>query len=216
VVNDGRSGYLTKDKDTIMPELLVDFITSLDGYASAEGWPGFWGLEGPEYLAWLAEQPEVTFVMGANTYRLMSGFAAGETPAGTDEFTADEEASVDGLTRASKVVFSASLEEPLTWANSTLVRDDAVEVVRAMKEDGPGLISTIGSISLCRSLLPAGLVDRVVMFPVITGATGAERIYDGYPDVALEMIHNRTFDRRIQLVEYKPRVLEHPPLDPTA
>ena len=29
-----------------MPELLVDFITSLDGYASAEGWPGFWGLEG--------------------------------------------------------------------------------------------------------------------------------------------------------------------------
>jgi hypothetical protein len=30
-----------------MPELLVDFITSLDGYASAEGWPGFWGLQGP-------------------------------------------------------------------------------------------------------------------------------------------------------------------------
>ena len=41
-----------------MPELLVDFITSLDGYASAEGWPGWWGLEGPEYLAWLGEQPE--------------------------------------------------------------------------------------------------------------------------------------------------------------
>ena len=78
-----------------MPELMVDFITSLDGYASGEGWPGFWGLEGPEYLAWLGEQPEVTYVMGANTYRLMSGFAAGETPAGQDEFTADEEASVD-------------------------------------------------------------------------------------------------------------------------
>ena len=53
---------------------------------------------------------------------------------------------------------------------------------------------------------------RVGMFPVITGATGAERIYDGYPDVALEMIEHRTFDGRIQLVEYKPRVLEHPPL----
>jgi riboflavin biosynthesis pyrimidine reductase len=79
-------------------------------------------------------------------------------------------------------------------------------------------MSTIGSISLCRSLLRAGLVDRfrVVMFPVITGATGAERIYDGYPDVALEMTDNRTFDGRIQLVEYQPRVLEHPPLDPTA
>ena len=201
-----------------MRALIVDFITSLDGYASAEGWPGWWGIEGPEYLAWLGEQPEVTYVMGANTYRLMSGFAAGESPAGTNEFTADEEPSVDGLTRASKVVFSTSLEEPLAWANTKLVRDDAVAAVRAMKEDGSGLISTIGSISLCRSLLRAGLVDRfrVVIFPVITGATGAERIYDGYPDVALDMIDNRTFDGRIQLVEYRPRVLEHPPLAPTA
>ena len=201
-----------------MRELIVDFITSLDGYASADGWPGWWGLEGPEYLAWLEEQPGVTYLMGTNTYRLMSGFAAGETPEGTDEFTADEEASVDDLTRAPKVVFSSSLEEPLAWANATLVRDDAVGAVRAMKEDGSSLMSTIGSVSLTRSLLRAGLVDRfrVVMFPVITGATGAERIYDGYPDVALDMIGSRTFDGRIQLVEYRPRILEHPPLQSTA
>ena len=201
-----------------MRELLVDFITSLDGFASGEGWPGFWGLQGPEYLAWLGEQPEVTYLMGANTYRLMSGFAAGEMPPGTDEFNADEEASVDELTRATKVVFSSSLEEPLPWANTTLVRGDAVEVVREMKRDGDGIMSTIGSLSLCRSLMGAGLVDRfrVVMFPVITGATGEERIYDGYPDVALEMIDHRTFDGRIQLVEYRPRVLEHPPLDTTS
>ena len=200
-----------------MSELLVDFITSLDGYASGEGWPGFWGLQGPEYLAWLEEEPAVTYLMGANTYRQMSGFAAGETPPGLDEFNADEQESVDGLTQASKVVFSTSLEDPLTWANSTLVRDDAVEAVRTLKAQGPGLLSTIGSLSLSRSLLQAGLVDRfrVVMFPVITGATGAERIYDGYPDVALEMIDNRSFDGRIQLVEYRPQVLEHPPLDPT-
>jgi dihydrofolate reductase len=197
-----------------MPELLVDFITSLDGYASGEGWPGFWGLEGPEYLAWLGEQPEVTYLMGANTYRLMSGFAAGEVPAGQDDFSSDEEATVDALTAASKVVFSSTLDEPLTWANSTLVHGDAVEAVRAMKETGSKLLSTIGSLALARSLIAAGLVDRfrVVMFPVITGATGSERIYDGYPDVALEMIEHRTFDGRTQLVEYKPRVLDHPPL----
>src|SRR5947209_1943975 len=156
--------------------------------------------------------------MGANTYRLMSGFAAGEVPEGTGEFSTDEEASVGGLTGASKVVFSSSLDDPLTWANSTLVRDDAVDSARAMKEEGSGLLSTIGSLSLCRSLLRAGLVDRfrVVMFPVITGATGAERIYDGYPDIALEMTDSRTFDGRIQLVEYRPRVLEHPPLATSA
>lgn len=197
-----------------MRELMIDFITSLDGYASGDGWPGFWGLEGPEYLGWLGEQPEVTYLMGAKTYRLMSGFAAGETPPGTEAFTPDEEASVDELTRARKFVFSSSLEEPLTWPGSTLVRGDAVEAVRTMRAEGSGPLSTIGSLSLARSLLQAGLVDRfrVVLFPVITGATGDERIYDGYPDVALDMTDSRTFDGRIQLVEYRPRVLEHPPL----
>jgi dihydrofolate reductase len=72
---------------------------------------------------------------------------------------------------------------------------------------------TIGSLSLCRSLLEAGLVDRfrVVVFPVITGRTGSERIYDGYPDVALEMVDSRTFDGRLQLLEYKPTLLSGPP-----
>src|SRR5829696_5758930 len=195
-----------------MRELMIDFITSLDGYASGEGWPGWWGLEGPEYLAWLGEQPPVTYLMGANTYRLMFGFVGGEP------LPTEEEASVDELTRAPKVVFSASLEEPLTWANTTLVRGGVVQAVRAMKEEGSGILSTLGSVSLSRSLLRAGIVDRfrVVMFPVITGATGAERIYDGYPDVALDMIDHRTFDGRTQLVEYRPRVLEGPPLAPTA
>jgi hypothetical protein len=54
------------------------------------------------------------------------------------------------------------------------------------------------------------------MFPVITGATGAERIYDGYPDVALELLEHRTFDGSTQLVEYRPRLLDHPPLHPPA
>ena len=197
-----------------MRELMVDFITSLDGYASGEGWPGFWGLEGPEYLAWLGEQPESTILMGATTYRVMSGFASGDVPDGTDEFSEDEQETLDGLSRAEKVVFSSTLEEPLSWPNTTLIRGEAVEAVRAMKQDGRGLLTTLGSLSLCRSLVAADLVDRfrVVMFPVITGATGSERIYDGYPDVALDMTESRTFDGRTQLVEYRPRVLEGPPL----
>jgi dihydrofolate reductase len=197
-----------------MAELLVDFITSLDGNASGDGWPGFWGLEGPEYLAWLGDQPEVTYLMGATTYRLMSGFAAGEVPDGVDELRSEEEESVDELTRATKIVFSSTLDDPLAWANATLVRGDAVEAVRELKESATGILSTLGSLSLARSLLRAGLVDRfrVGIFPVITGATGDERIYDGYPDVALEMTEHRTFDGGIQLVEYRPRVLDGPPL----
>ena len=189
-----------------MPELVVDFITSLDGYAAADGWPGWWGLQGPEYLAWLAENPEGGYLtlMGANTYRLMHSFTTQGEP-GTDV--------LDGM---SKVVFSSTLTEPPEWENATLVAGDAVEAVRTMKRDGDRSMRTIGSVSLCRSLVAAGLVDRfrVVMFPVITGATGRERIYDGYPDVALDMVDSRTFDGRIQLVEYVPTVLDGPPLAP--
>jgi dihydrofolate reductase len=191
-----------------MSELLVDFITSLDGYGGAEGWPGWWGLEGPEYLAWLEEQDQdYTWLMGANTYRLMYGFASQAS-----ELDAEEGESMDVLTRMPKVVFSSTLDDPLGWANSRLVRGDAVEAVAAMKRDGVKM-STIGSVTLCRSLLEAGLVDRfrVGIFPVITGKTGSDRIYDGYPDVALDMVESRTFDGRIQLVEYIPTVLEGPP-----
>ena len=77
---------------------------------------------------------------------------------------------------------------------------------------------TLGSLSLCRALLGAGLVDRfrVVVFPVITGRTGRDRIYDGYPDVALALVASRTFDGRIQLLEYVPTVLAGPPGTDTA
>jgi dihydrofolate reductase len=187
-----------------MPEVVIDFITSLDGYGAAEGWPGWWGLEGPEYLAWLGDQPEgdYTILMGANTYRLMSGFAA------------EGEPGTDVLAGMSKVVFSSTLTEPLSWPNTQLVTKDPVEAVREMKNDaGAKSMRTLGSLTLCRSLLQAGLADRfrVVVFPVITGSTGQDRIYDGYPDVALEMVNSHTFDGRLQLLEYVPTVLDGPP-----
>ena len=200
-----------------MQELLVDFIISLDGYGAAEGWPGWWGLEGPEYLAWLGEQPErdYTILMGANTYRLMHGFASRSAASESDEQT-DEDAAMAELSNASKVVFSSTLRAPLSWANTQLVTGDAVEAVEAMKKDGTSPMTTLGSLTLCRSLLKAGLVDRfrVVVFPVITGSTGYDRIYDGYPDVALDLVASRTFDDKIQLLEYVPTVLTGPPETP--
>src|SRR5215472_6340215 len=159
-----RAGAATcgpRTKDSTMPELLIDFITSLDGYAAADGWPGWWGLQGPQYLAWLGEQPEAeyTVLMGATTYRVMSRFAA------------EGEPGTEALAGLSKVVFSSTLSEPLLWAKTELVAQDAVEVVRRMKANGSKSMRTIGSLTLCRSLLMAGLVDRfrVVVFPVITG-----------------------------------------------
>ena len=188
-----------------MPRLMVDFIISLDGYGAAEGWPGFWGMEGPEYLAFIGDGPENehTTLMGATTYRLMSGFAA--------EMADDP--GMAGLTAMPKVVFSSTSKQPLSWANTELVGEDAVEAVQDMKGRGGRDLRTLGSLTLSRSLLAAGLVDRfrVVVFPVITGASGKDRIFDGYPDIALDLVNQRTFDGRLQLLEYVPTVLDGPP-----
>lgn len=185
-----------------MQKLKVDFITSLDGYGAGEGWPGFWGLEVPEYLDLLRQEEPHTALLGATTYRLMSQFTDDGSEAGLAEVTATP-----------KVVFSSTLEEPLGWANTRLVRGDVVEAVRQLKQDSSRPLHTLGSVTLARSLLLAGLVDRfrVVVFPVITGATGQDRIYDNYPDVALELVDHRTLDGQLQLLEYVPTVLDGPP-----
>jgi dihydrofolate reductase len=184
---------------------MVDFIISLDGYGAADGWPGYWGMEGPEYLAWIKHegQAEHTTLMGATTYRLMSAYAA-EMP---------DDPGLAGLTALPKVVFSSTLKEPLSWANTELVDGDPVEAVQEMKRRDSRPLRTVGSLSLSRSLLEAGEVDRfrVVVFPVITGATGKDRIFDGYPDIALDLVDTRTFDGRLQLLEYVPTVLDGPP-----
>ncbi|WP_239523524.1 dihydrofolate reductase family protein [Geodermatophilus normandii] len=141
--------------------------------------------------------------MGATTYRLMSGSAA-EMP---------DEPGLTALTAMPEVVFSSTLEEPLAWAGTELVDGDAVEAVRDMKRRGARDLRTVGSPTLCRSLLAAGVVDRfrVVVFPVVTGVTGRERIFDGWPDVVLDLVGSRTFDGRLQLLEYVPTVLDAPP-----
>ena len=94
-------------------ELMVDFIISLDGYASAEGWPGFWGLEGPEYLAWLEQEGEKgrTIIMGANTYRLMTSMSE-EAAAGGAGFSADESSSLTGRAAEPKHIISTTLQTP--------------------------------------------------------------------------------------------------------
>ena len=185
-----------------MAELMVDYITSLDGYGAARGWPGLWGMGGPEYFAFLEQDEESDHVllMGANTYRLFAGFVS------------SGQEGMEPMTARRKVVFSSSLDAPLEWENSELVRDDPVETVRSMKQ-GDMALRTVGSPSLCRALLEAGLVDRyrVVVFPVVNGQTGYDRMYDGWPEVAFDDVALRTFDGQLQLFEATPRVLDGPP-----
>src|SRR3989475_6010178 len=110
---------------------------------------------------------------GSEHVRLMSGFATESKASASDEPMSDEGAAIAELARTSKIVFSLALQPPLSWPNTRLISGDAVQAVAAMKQDGTSPMRTLGSLTLCRSLFEAGLVDRfrAVVFPAITGST---------------------------------------------
>jgi dihydrofolate reductase len=179
-----------------MGTLTIDLISSLDGFAAADGWPGYWGKEGPELMAWLQEKlaEDHTLVMGAKTYRTMSRIVAEH-----------DDPTFGRMAQIPKVVFSSTLKPPLSWAN-TRIAEDAVPTLRAMKGEGSPPIRTIGSISLNDTLLREGLVDflQLVVFPVVTGVSGRDPIFASWPDLDLDLVESRTFDGRMQLLRYVP------------
>ena len=83
---------------------------------------------------------------------------------------------------------------------------DAADVVARLKEESEVPLRSHGSLSMNRALMAAGLVDRlqVTLFPVITGQTGLDPIFQGAADSNLEPIENRTLDGNNQELTYRP------------
>jgi dihydrofolate reductase len=181
-----------------MRELTVDLFLTVDGWAKGTASPAYFGYGGPELEAWIDEQSARPHVMllGATTYRTLAQIVAG----------ADDPASTR-MTDLSKVVFSRSLTEPLGWANTTLVGEGAEAWVAAAKAGSGDPLRVVGSLSLGRSLLRAGLVDRyrLLVFPQVLGATGAESPFVGLPDLDLELRGTTVLDGRLVLLDYAPR-----------
>jgi dihydrofolate reductase len=181
-----------------------DVFSSLDGYGAAGGnWTGYWGKQGPELLdrRLALYEPEQRMVFGANTHRQFARMLASST-----EESEVRDPWVTRLWRLPATVVSTTLEEPLDWPDATLVSGDAVDVVARLKEESKLPLRSHGSLSMNRALMAAGLVDRVqvTLFPVITGQTGLDPIFDGAADFDLELIENRTLDGNIQELIYRP------------
>jgi dihydrofolate reductase len=103
-------------------------------------------------------------------------------------------------------VVSTTLQGPLDWPDAMLVSGDAVDVVARLKEESEVPLRSNGSLSMNRALMAAGLVDRVLLtvFPVISGQTGVDPIFQGAADFDLELIESRTLDGHTQELTYRP------------
>jgi dihydrofolate reductase len=182
-----------------------DIFTTLDGYGSysSDGdWGGYWGKQGPEFLdrRLAAYDVEQRMVLGANTFRQFVQLLGSIT----------EGSELDPVNTRMRTmpttVVSTTLEGPLDWPDATLVSGDAVDVVARLKEESEVPLRSHGSLSMNRALMAAGLVDRVqlTLFPVITGQTGEDPIFQGAADFDLELIESRTLDGHIQELIYRP------------
>jgi dihydrofolate reductase len=181
-----------------------DILATLDGYGSYGGgdWGGYWGKQGPEWLDHRLAQysEEQRLVLGANTYRQFVQMLGPST----------EASELDPLNARMRTmpltVVSSTLEGPLDWPGATVVSGDAVEVVARLKHESAVPLRSHGSLSLNRTLMAGGLVDlvQVTLFPVLTGQTGTDPIFQGAADFDLELVESRTFDRHIQELVYRP------------
>ncbi|MFC8194363.1 dihydrofolate reductase family protein [Streptomyces sp. NPDC057298] len=181
-----------------------DVFSSLDGFGAASGdWTGYWGKQGPELLDHRLSQygEDQRMVFGANTYRAFARMLALST-----EESEVRDPWVSRMTSLPATVVSTTLEGPLDWSDATLGSGDAVDVVARLKEESEVPLRSHGSLSMNRALMAAGLVDRVqvTLFPVITGRTGLDPIFQGAADFDLELIDHRTLDGRTQELVYRP------------
>jgi len=181
-----------------------DVFSSLDGFGAASAdWSGYWGKQGPELLdhrlALYSEEQRMVF--GADTYRMFARMLAE-----SDEGAEVRDPWVSRMRELPATVVSTTLEEPLDWPDATVVSGDAVDVVGRLKEESEVPLRSHGSLAMNRALMAAGLVDlvQVTVFPVITGKTGLDPVFEGAADFDLELVEQRTLDGRIQELTYRP------------
>src|SRR4051795_2796167 len=183
-----------------------DVFSSLDGFGASDSsgrWTGYWGKQGPEFLDHRLAQygKEQRMVLGANTYRAFARMLAS-----SNEESEVRDAWVTRMRNLPATVASTTLDEHLDWPDATVVRGNAVDIVARLKEESEVPLRSHGSLSLNRSLMAAGLVDRVqvTIFPVITGETGLNPVFQGAADFDLELLENRTLDGHTQELVYRP------------
>jgi len=181
-----------------------DVFSTLDGYGSygPDGdWGGYWGKQGPEFLdnRLAVISKEQRMVLGADTFRQFVELL-GPIP------ESDLDPVNSRMRSMPATVVSTTLAGPFAWPDVTVVAGDAVDVVARLKEESEVPLRSHGSLSLNRALMAAGLVDRVqvTIFPVISGQTGSESIFEGAADFDLELMESRTFDGHTQELIYRP------------
>ena len=116
-----------------------------------------------------------------------------------------EQPYTDYLNNTPKFVVSTTLQEPLEWQNSTLIKGNVAEEITKLKQQPGKDIGIVGSATLVRSLLREDLLDQLTLMvhPIVVGR--GKRLFEiGGDQKALELVDSKTFSTGVLYLTYQP------------
>ena len=181
-----------------MRKLVVSEFLALDGVMENPGWT--FGFESDDRNQYKFEELQTAdaLLLGRVTYE---GFAAAWP--GMLEQTGEYGQWMNGYP---KYVVSGTLEEPLEWNNSSLVKGDlalAEEITKLKQQEGKDIL-VFGSAQLVSTLHQHGLIDeyRLMLFPMTVG--GGKRLFAKGAEKKLRLIDTKTFSSGVVVLTYHP------------
>jgi dihydrofolate reductase len=193
-------GWEMDSEEVPMRKVIASEIVSLDGVMEA---PEQWHF--PYFNDEMAEAIEAAMatadamLLGRVTYE---GFAAFWP---SQEDSDEDQELTNYMNNTPKYVVSTTLEEPLEWNNSTLIKENVAEEIAKLKQQPGEDISVTGSGTLVRSLLQEDLLDelRLMVHPIVVGS-GKRLFEDGSDQKALELVDSKTFSTGVLYLTYRP------------
>jgi dihydrofolate reductase len=191
-----------------MTRKLISFLhMSLDGVVE--------GPQGPMDIGFVAYDQDLeseadkvlatadTIVWGRGTYQGMNAYWP--TMKDNAEANAHERHHAEWIEKVEKIVFSRTLSaDEVTWENSTLVSDNIVEKIEALKAlDGQDMV-ILGSPRLTQELFALGLIDefKLTVSPVLVGQ-GLHLFENVAAQTNLKLLEQKTFDSGLMSVHYQ-------------
>ena len=181
-----------------MRKVTAGLFVSLDGVVeSPEKWQlPYFNNEMGEAVG-VAMAATDAMLLGRVTYQEFASYWPG--------VSSEDQPFADHMNNTPKYVVSTTLEEPLEWNNSTLIKGNVTQEITKLKQQPGKNIGITGSATLVQSLLQDDLLDELglLVHPVVVGS-GKRFFEDGGDQKGLKLVDSRTFSTGVVYLTYQP------------